>query len=129
MTNRERVLALIRNPPGLTDSEIRQRTGISPHQQVNQICRTLAAAGLTRRITGPHGRIINVPIGSDTAGLQPAPLAMYLYGTGPRLWIARCGTSHNDPALVGESSYPVRSDWRAAALLAALEPFPRSWWR
>ena len=73
MTNRERVRALIRNHPGLTDSEIRQRTGISPHQQVNQICRALAVAGLTRRVTGPHGRIINVPIGSDAVGLQPGP--------------------------------------------------------
>lgn len=67
MTNRERVLALIRDRPGLTDSEIRQRTGIEPHQQVNQICRSLAAAGLIERVTGPHGRIVNLPIAADPA--------------------------------------------------------------
>ena len=62
MTNRERVLALIRsNPMGLTDSEIRERTGIQPHQQVNQICRTLEQTGRIKRVTGPKGRIINIP--------------------------------------------------------------------
>ena len=61
MTNRERILALIRNRPGLTDTEIRQRTGIEPHQQVNQICRALASGELIERVTGPNGRIINLP--------------------------------------------------------------------
>lgn len=62
MTNRERVLALIRsNPMGLTDSEVREGTGIQPHQQVNQICRTLEQAGCTKRVEGPKGRIINIP--------------------------------------------------------------------
>ena len=55
-TNRDLVLALIRAEPGLTDTEIRKRTGIEPHQQVNQICRSLAAAGLSKRVSGPHGR-------------------------------------------------------------------------
>ena len=50
MTNRERVLALLRTEPvGLTDSEIRERTGIQPHQEVNQVCRSLARAGLIKR--------------------------------------------------------------------------------
>ena len=60
MTNRERVLALLRSAPdGLTDSEIRQRTGIQSHQQVNQICRRLARAGLIERRAGPQGRLVN----------------------------------------------------------------------
>ena len=42
MTNRERVLAVIRERPGLTDRQIREATGITPHQQVNGICRRLA---------------------------------------------------------------------------------------
>ena len=63
MTNRERIFATVRAHPGLTDSEIRQRTGISPHQQVNQICRRLATEGLVRRDIGPLGSIVNVPIG------------------------------------------------------------------
>ena len=59
-TNRDRVLALIKEQPGLTDSEIRRRTGIEPHQQVNQICRSLAAAGFIRRIKGSRGHIVNL---------------------------------------------------------------------
>lgn len=35
MTNAERILAEIRAHPGLTDGELRVRTGIEPHQQVN----------------------------------------------------------------------------------------------
>lgn len=62
MTNRERVLALVLSEPaGLTDSEICRRTGIQPHQQVNQICRSLAQAGLTARYAGPRGRLVNFP--------------------------------------------------------------------
>ena len=61
MTNREWVLALLRfEPVGLTDSEIRERTGIQPHQQVNQICRSLAQAGLIERRAGPQGRLVNL---------------------------------------------------------------------
>jgi hypothetical protein len=65
MTNRQRILTLIREVPGLTDSEIRQRTGIEPHQQVNQICRGLAADRLIRRVQGAHGRIVNVLPGTE----------------------------------------------------------------
>ena len=65
MTNRERILALIRAEPGLTDSEIRKRTGIEPHQQVNQICRSFAAAGLTRRFKGPQGQIVNLSVSDE----------------------------------------------------------------
>ena len=62
MTNPERVLALIRsNPRGLTDSEIGERTGIQPHQQINRICRALEEEGRTRRATGSNGHIINIP--------------------------------------------------------------------
>ena len=65
MTNRERILALIRSEPaGLTDSEIRERTGIRPHQQVNQICRSLAQAGHIERRAGPQGRLVNFAPGS-----------------------------------------------------------------
>ena len=60
--NRERILTLVRSEPtGLTDSEIRRRTDIQPHQQVNQICRSLAQAGLIERRTGPRGRLVNYP--------------------------------------------------------------------
>ena len=65
MTNRERILVLIRSEPaGLTDSEILERTGIQAHQQVNQICRSLAQAGLIERSAGPQGRLVNFPPGS-----------------------------------------------------------------
>lgn len=72
MTDRERVLALLRSEPvGLTDSEIRERTGIEPHQQVNQICRSLAQAGLIERRAGPQGRLVNLPPASRPATSLP----------------------------------------------------------
>lgn len=70
-TNRDRFLALIFAEPGLTDSDIRRRTGIEPHQQANQICRSFAAAGLVRRIAGPKGQIVNVPVADLRAPAIP----------------------------------------------------------
>jgi hypothetical protein len=55
------ILDLIRREPGLTDSEIRQRTGIDPHQQVNGICNRLAKDGRIRRQRGPRGQWVNLP--------------------------------------------------------------------
>lgn len=73
MTNRERVLALVHSEPtGLTDSEIRERTGIQPRQQVNQICRNLAEAGLIERRPGPGGRLVNFPTASLLDTFPPA---------------------------------------------------------
>ena len=72
MTNRERVLALVRSgPTGLTDSEIRERTGIQPHQQVNQICRSLAQTGLIERRAGPQERLVNYPASSLPRSSSP----------------------------------------------------------
>jgi len=62
MTNRERVLELILRQPGLTDEQIRRKTGIESHQQVNQICRNLAAQGVVIRRPGQEGLIVNLPI-------------------------------------------------------------------
>lgn len=70
MANRDRVLELLRaSERPLTDSEIRRRTGIEPHQQVNQICRSLAAAGLIDRRQGPEGRLVN-SVASAAGGFE-----------------------------------------------------------
>lgn len=73
MTNVERVLALIRSTNGLTDREIGERTGVSPHAQVNQICNRLAKKGLTRRERGPGGILVNRPIGGVDDGRVSVP--------------------------------------------------------
>lgn len=70
MKNRERVLEFIQSESGVTDREIRERTGIQPHQQVNQICRRLAAAGLITREPGPDGLIRNY-VASGSAPEHP----------------------------------------------------------
>ena len=74
MTNAERILALVRSSGwGLTDREIREQTGITPHQQVNQICNRLAGQGLTRRERGPQGFWVNRPaVEDDGAVVNPA---------------------------------------------------------
>ncbi len=65
MANRDRILELLRaSERPLSDSEIRRRTGIEPHQQVNQICRSLAAAGLIDRRQGSEGRLVNSAVGT-----------------------------------------------------------------
>ena len=71
-TNVDRVLALIRAVPGLTDGELGNRSGIAPHQQINMICRKLVARGLITRRRGPDGRITNVPVAHVAL---PFPLA------------------------------------------------------
>lgn len=74
MTNEERVLALIRQHPGLSDAEIRERTGIRPHQQVNQITNRLARRGLTRRTRRADNRFGNYPVtAAATTGMHHAP--------------------------------------------------------
>jgi len=69
MTNAERILTALRAESGLTDGELRQRTGIEPHQQVNQICRRLERDGRLRRIERADGRIGNY-LADDTAAPQ-----------------------------------------------------------
>lgn len=59
MTNVERVISALLADPGLSDSELRQRTNVNPHQQVNQICRRLANEGRLRRIDRGDGVIRN----------------------------------------------------------------------
>jgi hypothetical protein len=50
MSAKQRTIsALSKSPKGLCDSCLEKATGISPHQQVNQVCRKLAAAGLIAR--------------------------------------------------------------------------------
>jgi len=72
-TNRILVLNAIQAHPGLTDGELRNLTGVEPHQQVNQICRSLAAAGLTCRIPGADGRVINLPVGTEGTARVEGP--------------------------------------------------------
>lgn len=59
MTNAERIVMALRAEPGLTDGELRERTGINPQQQVNQLCRRLEQQGRLRRLERPDGRIGN----------------------------------------------------------------------
>jgi len=62
MTHREQILDVIglAGRP-LDDDEIARRTGISPRQAVNQMCRRLEAEGVFKRSSGPDGKIANLP--------------------------------------------------------------------
>ena len=66
MTNRDIVLESIQSEPkGLTDAEIVKLTGIRPHQQVNQICRSLAEDRRITRKRGANGLIVNRAANAD----------------------------------------------------------------
>ena len=73
VTNVERILAAVRGRPGMTDAELRQFTGVEPHQQVNQTCRRLEEQGLIRRLPGSDGRITNIPA-AQPARREPTTL-------------------------------------------------------
>jgi hypothetical protein len=50
MTNRDEVFDLIQShPEGLDDDDISQMTGITPRQQVQQLCNQLASSKRIRR--------------------------------------------------------------------------------
>lgn len=75
-THRERIFAVIRATPGLTDREIGEHTGIRSHQTVNQTCRQLAAEGAIARERGPHGRIVNRSTGAALQSMQSTARAL-----------------------------------------------------
>lgn len=58
-TNEQRIIAMLRDRPGLDDDELSKATGVSPRQQVNQICRQLELRRLVRRETDARGKIVN----------------------------------------------------------------------
>ena len=50
MTAKKLILSVLqKSPKGLCDSCLEKATKISPHQQVNQVCRKLKVAGLITR--------------------------------------------------------------------------------
>lgn len=60
MTNQGRILAVLQQTTdGLTDAQVREKTGISPHQTVNRICNELAKAGVVSRVKGSDGVWVN----------------------------------------------------------------------
>ena len=71
MSNVHLILALVRAHPGLSDAGLCQRSGVEPHQQVNQICRGLEKKGLIRRERAPSGRIVNVPVEDGRPAAAP----------------------------------------------------------
>ena len=86
-TNEQRIMAMLKDRPGLDDDELSKATGISPRQQVNQICRRLESRGLVRRDTGARGKIVNFLQSPGEFGLSTlrevtvpgAPLEHYIH--------------------------------------------------
>ena len=65
-SHRERIAATIRiSSRPLDDDQVAARTGISPRQTVNQVCRSLERAGMVRRRPGPDGKIVNEWLGDQ----------------------------------------------------------------
>lgn len=70
-SHRDLIVAAIRvSSQPLDDDQLAARTGISPRQTVNQVCRALERAGMVRRRPGPDGKIVNEWLGEP--GQQPA---------------------------------------------------------
>lgn len=66
-------MALLRQRPGLTDRQIREATGIEPHQQVNQITNRLASQGRIRRVR-EAALLRNYPRHESPAGAAALPV-------------------------------------------------------
>ena len=76
MTNTDRIMSALDRHGPLTDAELRKLTGVEPHQQVNQICRRLAAEGRILRAQSIGGGIVNQLVsGHTTDGTTRTPAA------------------------------------------------------
>ncbi len=65
-SHRDRIIEAMRvSSRPLDDDQLADRTGISPRQSVNQICRELHGAGIVRRRPGPDGKIVNEWLGGS----------------------------------------------------------------
>jgi hypothetical protein len=64
--NAQALLDVIRKTPGLDDDELSRRLGVTPRQQVNQICRRLESECLIERRLGPRGKLVNLPVQAQT---------------------------------------------------------------
>lgn len=63
----------------MTDDQIRRHSGIEPHQQVNQICRRLAADGQIVRRPRRDGMIVNLAVSSPD-GMEDSPVTRDVAG-------------------------------------------------
>jgi len=65
-SRRDRIIEAIRTSSSpLNDDQLADRTGISPRQSVNQMCRELERAGVIRRRPSYDGKIVNEWLGSQ----------------------------------------------------------------
>jgi hypothetical protein len=102
-SHRERVIAVVRvSSRPLDDDQIAARTGISPRQTVNQVCRALERAGMVRRRPGPDGKVVNEWLGNleqepgsppGSAGAVPGAGAPAGAGAAPGARAAPAGDS------------------------------------
>jgi hypothetical protein len=113
------ILDLIRREPGLTDSEIRQRTGIDPHQQVNGICNRLAKDGRIRRQRGPRGQWVNLPSDAGRTIRSPDTSMHPTVAARERDALARRSPGYTPP-LGPWGAYPMLSDLDPARTLIVL---------
>jgi hypothetical protein len=59
MSNTDRVLEALEVHGELDDDELSTRSGVTPRQQVNQLCRRLEAQGRITRVVGACGKLVN----------------------------------------------------------------------
>ena len=98
-SHRDRIIEAMRiNSRPLDDDQLADRTGFSPRQSVNQICRELERAGMVRRRPGPDGKIVNEWLGNRgrqsytvarTSGAGVSQTAAVTEVAGARSWAAR----------------------------------------
>jgi hypothetical protein len=73
-SRRDRIIEAIRTSLSpLNDDQLADRTGISPRQSVNQMCRELERTGMTRRRPGTDGKIVNEWLGNQELPPDSAP--------------------------------------------------------
>lgn len=76
-TNRDRVLqAMGSSLHPLDDDELSRRSGVTPRQTVNAICRTLEKQGTLRRFVGSGGKVVNQLLDGATAAANVSKTAI-----------------------------------------------------